>query len=168
MADSYLYLEDGTNQLEEQEATVISTGVANAGDIVALDENGQLDASIAISAGGYITLETNEDVIGGEFINIYNDAGTPKIQLASASGELFADGFVKADYSAGDICIVYLGGMNTSLTGLTVGAQYFLSLIAGSITDSPPTGSQVTIQLLGRAISTTSLSFDPVNPIVRS
>ncbi|RKZ99412.1 MAG: hypothetical protein DRQ47_11085, partial [Gammaproteobacteria bacterium] len=44
MADKYLRLYGA--QIKELEATVLSTGVGSAGDILALNENGRLDNSI--------------------------------------------------------------------------------------------------------------------------
>lgn len=168
MSDTYLYLEEGTDQLSERESTVISNGVPDAGRIIALDQDGKLDSSIVVTEGVTVLIEAGMNLLAGEFINIYDDAGTTKIQKASASGELFANGFVKLNYNTTDTCQVYLQGINNALTGLTIGSLYFLDIISGAISISPPTGAGDTVQQLGRAISTTSLAFDPVNPIVRS
>jgi len=168
MSDKYLYLEEGTNQLSERESIVISNGASDAGKIIALDADGNLDPSIAVTEGVTVSIEAGMDLLAGDFINIYNDAGTTKIRKASASGELFANGFVKLDYTTGDESQVYLQGINNALTGLSVGLLYFLGVTSGTITVSPPAGTGETVQQLGRAISTTSLAFDPVNPIVRS
>lgn len=169
MADTYLTLTGEENQLEEVEATVISTGVGSAGDIIALNEEGKLDSSIVVgSEGAALEMVAFEDMLAGDFVNIFDDSGTTSARLANASTN-FAQGFIRADVLTGETAIVYTQGINSFVTGLTLAANYFLSdTVAGGVTTTIPTAAGSAVQRLGKAVATNQLLFDPLQPIIRS
>jgi hypothetical protein len=101
----------------------------------------------------------------GDFVNSFSDAGTFSVRKADNSNGRQAEGFVLASASVGETATVYtLGETNTELSGLTVGAKYWLG-IAGGVIDAPLAGSSAgsVAQYLGRAGSATELitTFSP-------
>lgn len=171
MADKYIYFDDTNEAQTEREATVASTGVAEAGDVVALDAAGKLDSSLFPAGVGEDSLlvEASEALTAGDFVNIFDDAGTVKARKAdAASPTTYAYGFVLAGVAAAANATVYFRGQNTQLSGLTLGDRYFLSETPGDVTGTPPTTSGAIVQELGTAISATNIAFDMRNWIIRA
>lgn len=166
MADKYLRQESGT--LTETEATVVSGGAGNAGEIPALDATGRLDSSVMPVGIGADTklIEASEALAAGDYVNVWNDAGTAKVRKADAttSGKR-AHGFVLAVVSSGADATVYFEGPNTQVSGQTAG-DVFLSTTAGVGTGTPPSGSGNVVQRLGVAVDATEVNFEPSQPIV--
>jgi hypothetical protein len=174
MAEKYLKI--GTNGLpQEVEATVESEGLANAGQIPALDGGGRLDNSVmptGVSAS-VLVLPLTESVANGDFVNVYDaGGGTMKVRKADASNNRPAHGYVKGALPAeGEPNVtVYLDSLNTDATGVTVGGKlYFLSAdTAGAATDTPPDGSGEIVQPLGYGHGANILYFAPGYPITRA
>ncbi|MNZ71546.1 hypothetical protein D3C78_899100 [compost metagenome] len=90
---------------------------------------------------------------------MYNDAGTVKVRKADAATLKAADGFVLEAVGSGANATVYpLGELNSQLTGLTPGGDYFLSTTApGGVQTSAPSAAGQLYQRLGVAISATEL-----------
>lgn len=126
----------------------------------------QLAASIS-GGGASITLTASEDIDSGQIVNIWSDGGTPKARLAKASVTGFrAHGYAIADTPSGSSISVFTSGLNTSLSGLTVGSTLFLSTTPGGVTtDVSGFGDGDVVQELGTAYSTASMIFDPHPPI---
>lgn len=167
MADKYIYNNNGVKT--EKEALVISTGAGDAGKIVALSSDGKLDDTVMPVGLGLDTLNivASEALNAGDLVNVFDDAGTPKIRKADAATNKEAHGFVKASVSAGASGTVYFDGTISGLTGLTAGTRYYLSsTTAGATTATPPTTSGFIVQYVGFAISSTELSFEPDDKIV--
>lgn len=161
MADKYVKTGTGAADLQEQEATVTSAGAANAGDITALDGSGKLDSSLFPSGFGDSTasIVASEALAAGDFVNVWDDAGTPKMRKAdaTASGKA-ADGFVLASVTSGNSGTFYaLGEFNDQLSGLTPGAIQYLSTTAGGVTATRPSAAGNVVQRLGRAINATTI-----------
>lgn len=162
MADKPIHLVSG--RLTQVEATVTSAGVGNAGDIVALDGTGKLDLTVMPVGVGPDTksIVASENLAGGDFVAVWNDTGAPKARKTDATtAGKEADGFVKDAVTSGQSALVYFEGTNTSLTGLTPGARYYLHTTAGGVSSTPPSAAGNVVQYIGRAISTTELSFEP-------
>jgi len=122
-----------------------------AGTVALLDD---------VEANPPITLDAAEDLTAGDLVNIFDDLGTTKVQLADASANKQADGFVAEDVTNGDPAEVFNSGVNTGVSGLTGGLEYYLSASTpGGITATAPTGSGNLVQRIGKAVSTTSLQF---------
>ena len=146
-----------------------SAGAANAGDLVSLDDSGRLDNSMMPVGIGADTssIGASEALASGDFVNIWDDAGSVKIRKADATTTgKEADGFVLASVSLGAPGVVYFEGTNTQLTGLTAGVKYYLSSsAAGAVVSTAPSTVGQVVQYIGKATSTTSIAFEGSNPI---
>lgn len=171
MADKFISHVAGA--LTEVEGATTSSGAPNAGNIVALDNTGKLDPSLfpAGIGGSAVSLTASETLAAGDFVNIWDDAGTPKMRKADASGGLGkqAHGFVLDGVSAAATGTLYFEGQNTAVSGLTGGTTYFLShTTPGGVVASGGLTSTAThiVQRLGIAYSATALDFERNQPIV--
>lgn len=170
MAEKYIKVVSG--QLTEQEATVISTGAGDAGEIPALDSTGRLDSSVMPSGFGAetTTATASEALAAGDFVNLYDSTGL-KVRKADASGgnAKKAHGYVLASVSSSATATIYYGNLNNQLSSLTVGAVYYLSgTTPGAVTSTAPTTSGHIVQQLGVARSTTELIVEVENTITRA
>lgn len=171
MADTYLKVNvDGI--VEEQEATVASTGVAEAGDLVALGSDGKLDPTVLPVGVGPQTkmIAASENMTAPCIVNIHNSSGE-KVRYADASaagGSKKAVGFILANAVTPNPVAVYFEGEISGLTGLTPGTTYFLSdSTPGGLIDTPVTTTGRILQKIGIATSATSIDFEPADPIIR-
>lgn len=165
MADKYIANVAGV--LTEVEATVVSAGAGDAGEVVALDGTGKIDNSVLPTGIGADTalIEASENLAAGDFVNIHDSTG-PKVRKADASAVgTKAHGFVLAAVTSGQDATVYFEGTNDQVTGLSIGDQ-FLSETAGAATATAPTTSSAIVQRVGVAISTTAINVEIQQPIV--
>jgi hypothetical protein len=145
-----------------------SAGAANAGDVVALDDTGRIDTSMMPVGIGADTQEiaTSESIAAGDFVNVWNDGGTPKVRKADASSAgKDAHGFVLEAASAGNPATVYFEGTNTQVTGQVAGIVY-LQTVAGSGGNVVPSASGNVVQQIGIATSATTINFERGTPVV--
>lgn len=161
MAHKPIQLVNG--KLTQVEATVVSTGAGDAGEVVALDSSGKLDVSVLPTGVGpnVKVILASENIAAGKYINIYDNAGTPNVRLADNSNSREAHGFLLDAVTSGNNATVYFEGTNNDLSGLTAGARQYLGT-AGGVTATPPTfagGAQIS-QLVGTAISATEIDTD--------
>lgn len=93
-------------------------------------------------------------------------------QIANASGASGGNpaiGFVLANHASSTQATVYFEGRVTGLSGLTVGSRYYLSdAAAGGVTATPVSGAGKLHQYIGRAISATTITFEPDDHVVRA
>jgi len=164
VADKFQTLENGKAKLVE--ATTVSTGVAEAGDIIATDSTGKIDISLLPSGIGadVAMIEASGDISGGSYIQIFENLGSPEIRLADNSNGRNADGFIIDAVTDGNLATVYFEGSNTGLTGLTVGSRQYLGL-NGLPTETPldpnnPANVGKIHQFLGKAINATTINTD--------
>lgn len=149
---------------------VVSTGAANDGDLVALDPNGRLDSSVMPSGFGadVVTAAATEAITAPALVNLYLAGGVLSARNADNTVEgKEANGFVNATIANGSSGQVSLSGNINGLAGLTVGARYFLGTV-GAATNAPVTGAGKIDQLVGKAISATSITFKPSDYIVKA
>jgi len=165
-AKNYTVLDITTVRLTQKAATQVSTGAANAGDIVALGEDGKIDTSLIPSGGAEATdaVVCTEVLSAGDWINLYNNAGTKACRRAIATDTTKpVNGFVTAAYTSGQTAQVSKKGDNTkvALTGFVIadiGKRVFLSATtAGGTTKLCPQAGSL-LQPLG-SISDVSVSF---------
>lgn len=160
MAQKPLQLVNGV--LTQVEGQTSSAGVADAGKMVALNNQGKVDLTMLPTGIGPDTalLVASENISAGDYINIWNDTGTPKVRLADNSNNRPAHGFVLNAFTTGQNALIYFEGGNSGLSGLTPGARYYLDT-AGNATSTPPVspGAQIS-QFLGIAINTTTINTD--------
>lgn len=158
-------------RVTEVEAQQVSAGAGDAGKIVALNSAGQVDQSMMPTGIGPDTssMAASETLAAGDFVNIWNDGGTPKVRKADATtAGKEADGFVLAAVAAAATALIYHEGGNTQLAGLTPGARYYLHTTAGLSSLAAPAASGNVVQFLGRAVSATKLVFEADEGIIRA
>lgn len=166
MAGQKILTHDAAGGFQEIEATQ-SGGAPSANKVPALNAAGQLDITMMPTGVGSDTsvLPASGALAAGDFINVFDDAGTAKIRKADATSALTqAHGFVLdpiADLASGT---VYWEGNNIAVTGQTPG-NVFLSTTAGQATTTAPTVSTQIVQRIGVAISATQINFEPQLPI---
>ena len=158
------YVSQVGGKLKEVYASVTST--ANA--IVAADSTGRIDATMMpVGIGAEIVIAVaSEAMSAGAFVNLYSNAGTLNARNAdcTTNGKK-AHGFVIAAVASGGSASVYtVSQVNTQLTGLVAGTDYFLSTI-GSITATAPSTTGNLVQQVGVAATTTSLVFSNTTTI---
>lgn len=151
-------------KIVELEALVTSAGAGDAGKIVATDSSGRLDISLMpLGVGQEVSvIAASENLTAGDFVNIWNSSGA-KARKADASSNLkWAVGFVTANVTSPANATIYgISNKNTALSGLTIGAEYWLSTTPGAVVNQAgvPTGAGQLIQRLGCAESTTAMVF---------
>jgi hypothetical protein len=158
----YISLNNG--RLQERAATDVSSGISNAGDIVALDASGRIDASmmpVGIGADTAI-IQASEALAAGDFVNIHAVSGSARARKADASvSGKEAHGFILEAVASGANATVYFEGRNTQVTGKTPGARQYLSATTpGATTETPPSASGQVVQLVGVAVSDTTISTE--------
>ena len=159
-----MVLEGGKRKLKE--GTEVSTGVAESGDLVALGSNGKLDASVLpVGVGPDVAvLEASEDLTAGEYVNIFDDAGTPKVRLADNSNSRPAHGWVTAAALTGAQATVYFEGPNESAPAGTTGDRAYLGTAGGVLTvaldETLPANDGKLHQLLGNYVGANVINTD--------
>lgn len=174
-------------------AITTSSGAADAEKIVATDTTGRLADSImnAAEAGASIVVKSKSDgtldpslmppgvgadtasivaseaLAAGDFVNVWNNAGTPNVRKADAAAEgKRAHGFVLSAVAAAGTALVYFEGRNTQLSGLTPGATYYLSAATpGTATTSAPGAAGNVVQVVGSAYSATAMNVECSEPV---
>lgn len=146
-----------------------SAGAGDSGKVVALDAAGRIDTSmmpVGIGADT-ATITASEALAAGDLVNVWNDAGTPKVRKADAStAGKEAHGFVLAAVASSASATVYFEGTNTQMTGLTAGTQYLSAATAGKTASTAPTAAGNVVQRVGMATSATAMNFQSGDPIV--
>lgn len=143
-----------------------SSGVSNAGDIVALDDTGRISTTMMPVGVGAdtVSLTATESLAAGAYVNIYS--GGVRNADASGGNAKAADGFVLEAVSSSGTALVYKEGSNTQLSGLTLGTELYLSATPGVATSTPPSTATHIVQRVGKATGTTSADFERGAPVV--
>lgn len=146
-------------------ATIVSTGVSNANEIVALDSTGKLDLSVLPTGIGpdIKVIVATEALSAGDYVNIYDATGA-KCRKADNSNGRPAHGFVLSAVLSSGNATVYFEGANSALSGLTVGARQYLGT-SGARTETPIAVAGLH-QFLGVAISATEINTDIAEEVV--
>lgn len=172
MAQPQKFIKIANGRLTEEAVESIATtaGAGDANKLVRTAGDGKLDPSVMPTGVGadVLTLVASENLAAGDFVNVWNDAGTAKARKADASAAgKEADGFVLDAVTSGQNASVYFEGRNTALTGLTIGARYYLSAAAaGQATTTPPAATGNVVQFVGRASNATSLAFEATDGVI--
>lgn len=154
-----------------QEIVAVQVGGGGSADrIPSLDASGLLDITMMPAGIGAdsASIITSENIAAGDFVNVYDNAGTPTLRKAIADGtNKTADGFVLTGSTSPAVNTVYFEGRNTQKTGLTGGTRYWLSAsTSGATTATAPSGSGNEVQLLGKAYSATAMTTEGLSGIV--
>jgi len=166
MPDKFLQ-HDAAGGFREVEA-VATGGAGQANKIPALDLSGRLDQTMMPTGIGAETaaLPAFGALAAGDFVNVYNDLGVMRVRKADASSAVApANGFVLEAYLSGATATVYFAGLNGVLTGLTLG-QHFLSTTPGVSNHVAPAAAGNIVQRIGTALNSTTLFFNPQDPIL--
>jgi hypothetical protein len=99
------------------------------------------------------TLNASESLAAGDWINI---SASFVRKASSTDTTKQCHGFVITAVSSGSAATIYYNGVNPALSGLTVGARYFLSASGAESVNAPTTTGQLS-QEVGVAISTTAI-----------
>lgn len=168
MADKYIALINGIDQ--EIEGTVSGGTAAQNGKIVALDATGRLDPTlmpVGVGADTYVGTASESLSAANPFVYVKSDGQVANASAASGGNPTI--GFVLANHASASQATVYFEGRVTGLSGLTVGARYYLSdTVAGGATTTPVSGTGKLHQYLGRAVTTTTITFEADDHIVRA
>lgn len=162
MADKFFDNVSGRQTLKTPITT--SSGAGDAGKIPALDGSGKLDSTMMPVGVGAQTKSAvaSEALSAGNLVSFWDNSGTLNVRKADAtSSGKEADGFVLAAVSNGDTASVYEAGVNTAVTGLSLGAFYFLGTTAGAVTTTAPSAAGNVVQGIGKATATGELIFAP-------
>ena len=148
-----------------------SAGSGDSGKLPALDASGKLDSTFMPTGVGAdtVNITASEALADGDFVNIWNNAGTANVRKADASAATAgkcANGFVLASVSSSGTATVYLKGQNTHVSGQTVGRVFLSGSTAGAATSTAPSTSGYTVQQIGTAVSATAIEFVPSQPVV--
>lgn len=162
------FLKVGSSGITEEATVGTSAGAGDSGKLANLDANGKLDITFMPTGvgGDTQTLTAGETLSAGNLVYVNASGSVLKADASAASKE--AVGFVLSAITNAASGTVYFGsGIITGLSGLTAGSAYFLSdSTPGSVTTTPPTGTNKIVQRVGRAISTTVLYFEPQVPVL--
>lgn len=142
----------------------VSAGAADAGKLTALGPDGRFHLSMMpLGIGAQTTQATASEAIGaGKFVNFFDNGGVFSMRLADNSNGRPADGFVNEAVASAAVGSAYpLDGTNAGVTGLVVGARYWLGTAGGTLAvplDEADAGNASKIsQYLGVAKSATEL-----------
>lgn len=163
------FLQHDTSGGMKEVQGVVAGGAPSADRIPSLDASGLLALSMmpAGLGGDVAVLAASGALADGDFVNVFNDGGTPKVRKADASsGITAAHGFVLAAVADLANATVYFEGNNTSQSGLTGGVVYLSPTIPGRATNTAPVGTGEIVQKLGVAVSATQVNFEPSSPIL--
>jgi hypothetical protein len=147
-----------------------SAGAGNAGDVAVLDDTGKFDITMMPVGVGFdtMTITASEALSDGDFVNVWNSAGSARVRKADASTSgKEASGFVLAAVSNGNPALVFfIGTENTHITGATPGLVYLSDTTPGGFKTTVPTTSTGIVQPIGYAGSATEILFIPQLPVV--
>lgn len=168
MVDKYLSI-NASGDKQEVAATAASTGVSEAGKIVALDTNGKISDTMmptGVSAEVKV-LPTSENLGALDMVNVYDNSSTSTARKADKSNGRACNGYVVSAVTSPANANVYTDGIIPGLSGMTPGATQYLD-DAGGITETPTTTTGEILQRVGVALSATELLFEPGEPITRA
>lgn len=166
MAGKFLDIVNGV--LTQIQAINSSAGAGDADKIIRLDAAGKMNANMLPAGVGADTktIATSETLSGADIVNVWDNTGEAVRKAdATAANKYRAVGFVLAGWTHPDNAEVFFEGTITGLSSLTIGATYYLSETAGTITTTVPTTSGAIVQEVGVAVSATELSFEPSKPV---
>jgi len=163
----FIRLESG--QFVEDQAISTSAGAGDAGKVPALDEAGLINQDmmplgVGPESKGFVTSEALGDNV---LVNVHDDAGTPKIRLATsakgATGPYRAHGYVKTGGDLAATVLVYFES-NMVGAGMAPGAEQYLG-VDGVLTETPTVNIGDIVQEVGIAISATEMTFEAQQPV---
>jgi hypothetical protein len=167
----YLALDATTNLPKQVAATQTGSGSANAGQIVALNSSGYVDTTLLPPGLGQASLSVvaSEALAAGAIVSFWSNAGVVNVRNANATDATkLPQGFVTAAVASSATATVYFSGqLNSSASGLTIGAPVYLSTTSGAVTTTAPSATGNLVAMLApTAYSTTEFVFDVVSMVI--
>lgn len=162
-------LTNNNGEIEEVAPITQSTGSSDASKAVQTDASGKLDASLLPTGIGadVVAIQASEALAAGDLVNIYNNAGTPAVRKAIATGAgTKAHGYVIAGAASGALANVYFDDSNNQVSGLTAGEQYLSATQAGKTVAVAPAAAGQLAQKVGVATSATTLHVS-IGPAIK-
>ena len=163
---NYLDVENGVPT--QQTALNSSAGAGDSDKLIRLDAAGKINNNMMPVGIGADTkdIATSETLTAGDIVNVWDSTGAAVRKAdATAANKYDGVGFVLTGFTHPVTATVYFEGTITGLSSLTIGATYYLSETAGTLTATAPSTSGAIVQRIGVAISATELSFEPAQPI---
>jgi hypothetical protein len=163
------YLDQISGNAREVNATVASAGAADAGKIIGLDASGRIDVTMMPTGIGADTasVTTSEALAAGDFVNIHESTGVKVRKASAASVATEAHGFVLSAFASGAAALVYFEGTNpTGQSGLTGGDVFLSPTTPGKGQSAVPTTAGQIVQVIGTAVSATSVNAGVQRPII--
>jgi hypothetical protein len=153
----------------KQIATIAtSAGAGDAEKIPSTDSSGKLDISFMPSGvGNTKSITTSEALSAGDMVNIHISSGVKARKADNTSAAKYATHFVISSFSSGASALLYpLGSINTGVSGLTAGTEYWLGATGGLvIAGSLPSSAGNLHQFIGVALSATELGTVSSPPV---
>ena len=151
----------------QETAVTTSAGAGDANKIPRLDAAGKLDSTVMPAGVGAeaLSIVTSEALAAGDFVNIHDATGAKVRKADATTTGKEAHGFVLAAAASGASVTVNFDGFNTGRTGMTPGAKQFLAITAGASSASAPAVAGQVAQVIGYAVSATSMVFHPLSAI---
>lgn len=152
--DFYLNFPTGTTiENVTVTATITATQASNNG----ISRNTDFPLDLSPPEGACFAV-ASANLAGGDWVNLYVDAGVTKIRKASAASGYPIDGFVLTRWLTSERAIVWLVGINNQVSGMTTGSPVYLSTTAGTVTHTAPSAGNL-VQRCGIALSATKVLF---------
>lgn len=130
-------------------------------DSILKDTTPQLGGNLDLNSKGITEeLTAAESLVNGDLCYMNGDG---KMAKADASAEATSDTLIA-------MCLDTISMDNTgsfllfgrwTTSGLTTGVNYYISLVTGGITLTPPSSAGEIVRIIGTAISTTIMFFNP-------
>jgi hypothetical protein len=148
-------------------ATPVTVG-GTAYALVALNAAGYIDPSMLQESGQVASVVASEAIAAGALVNLWMNGAALNVRNAdnSAAGKE-ANGFSPSAISSSSSGTIYTlsGSVISGLSGLTIGTLYFLGTTGAAVATITSTTGSV-LQQIGRALSATTLLFEPGPAIV--
>jgi len=116
-------------------------------------------SSLLLQSQAKVYVPASVAISPGQMVNLFDSAGVLTARLADAATPNYVRGFasISAAVGIGDYLEVTLLGADFYVTGLTIGAVYYLQDTPGALGTTPGTNTQA----VGYALDTTNLWFAP-------
>jgi len=164
--DVFLTVDPATGLKKQVQALATSAGAGDANKITRTGADGKLHSSLMANGVEIQTkiYPSNGNIANGDFINIYDDSGTPTARKADATNNRKAIGYVlEGNGNAPPANVtVYMSGTNSAVTiaATESGKNVFLAAAGGFSASVPTPGATVILQRLGIVSKANEIVFE--------
>jgi len=177
------YTLEASNGQKETGVGTVGTGTLERTTLVSSSTGAKLDLpagthyiGVTTNSRSFLAISTldavtaSETLAAGDMVNLHTVTGALRVQKADGSGTTKPiNGYVRSAITSGATGTVYSLGIVSGLTGLTPGGDCWLSqTTAGAVTQTAPNEATTgkTIQMAGKAVSASTMLFQPGPPIL--